>query len=434
MKKVLILMLAMVIVLSLAACGGRGSENGISNPSNNADVQTTDNPKETAFSSENFSKDSLYGHVVNFGGYRWLILKTEETKMLIISEDVIMEKAYHESGIASTWADCSLRTYLNNEFYNTFNAADKAMILETTNYGVKDDKDTKDKIFLLNEDEVNRYFTNNGDRIARYQYYGSENDTWFAGESWWLRSPMNYGVDYNGAVSNVKPNISEKCGIRPVMWINITSEIHASEISRISVPYVWGTKPFDSVQINDRISFDAYTWRVLSKENGKVLIIMDDVFATYEFSDDSNILWEDNPIRAYLNGDFYNTFSAVEQAKILETDNSNPDFYDIDDGQNETKDKIFLLSHNEIFKYFKDNGDRIVRYCLDFDNDIWDGNGSFWWMRSATIADKDRTGYVIKEVENIPFYVDNVGSITTSHSGVQTRNYGIRPAMWIGFE
>ncbi len=83
-----------------------------------------------------------------------------------------------------------------------------------------------------------------------------------------------------------------------------------------------------------------------------------------------DITWEHCDLRAWLNGEYYDTaFSEEEKEAILETHLSNPDNPKYNTpGGNDTDDRIFLLSIDEAEKYFKDDADRAT--------------GSWWWLRS----------------------------------------------------
>jgi len=98
-------------------------------------------------------------------------------------------------------------------------------------------------------------------------------------------------------------------------------------------------------------------------------------------------------LRQYLNEEFYDMFSVEEKARIVETiiQNNKKSWYNIEGG-NTTNDKIFLLSLDEVVKYFGDSGwlrsrpldarriddqfnsARIARGINDTD--------SWWWLRS----------------------------------------------------
>ena len=205
-------------------------------------------------------EDFNIGSTMPFGDYNWRILDIKNNTALIITENIIEHRAYHDVYNDITWADCSLRKYLNGEFYDKFNVTDKSRISPVINknpdnqwYGSKGGEDTEDSIFLLTiEDVVCRYFgdsseklyspgknqrywferkdKNNSKRIARLE--ANKEGIWW----WWLRSPgrVNVKAVYIHGDGNIgiqgnnilKGNISDgKCtgGVRPALWLKLES-------------------------------------------------------------------------------------------------------------------------------------------------------------------------------------------------------------------
>nr|WP_294489889.1 DUF6273 domain-containing protein [uncultured Anaerosporobacter sp.] len=197
------------------------------------------------------------GDKIVFGSYDWRVLEIKNDRALIITECIIEQRPYHDAYTDITWADCSLREYLNGEFYDTLATVDKSRIIPGLNknlnnqwYGTDGGADTRDSIFLLSLDEVCRYFgdsteklynkgknqrywferkdENNSKRLARLQ--GSEWCWW-----WWLRSPGRvnikaayiWGTDGTIGIQGnniLKGNISDgKCtgGVRPALWLKL---------------------------------------------------------------------------------------------------------------------------------------------------------------------------------------------------------------------
>ena len=196
------------------------------------------------------------GDKISFGSYEWRVLEVQNNTALIITEYIIEQRAYHNAYKDITWADCSLRKYLNSEFYDRFTTAEKSRIIPVLNknpdnqwYGTKGGTDTQDSIFLLSiEETVCRYFgdsssklyspgknqrywferkdKNNSKRIARLE--SRKEGSWW----WWLRSPGrvsikavyihgdgNIGIQGNNIL---KGNISDgecKGGLRPALWL-----------------------------------------------------------------------------------------------------------------------------------------------------------------------------------------------------------------------
>ena len=202
-------------------------------------------------------KEFNIGEVMSFGDYNWRILDIKDDAALIITEDIIEKRPYHDVYEAITWADCSLRKYLNVEFYDKFNAADQSRIIPVINrnpdnqwYGTKGGEDTQDRIFLLSLEEATcKYFGDSSSKLynpgknQRYWFQRKDennskriainkSETWY--HWWWLRSPGRVSVKAvyifpNGNIgiqgNNIlKGNIAEgecKGGVRPALWLKL---------------------------------------------------------------------------------------------------------------------------------------------------------------------------------------------------------------------
>ena len=123
----------------------------------------------------------------------WIVLDKKDDKVFLFSKYILDLQNFNDEYKEISWKDCSLRKWLNNEFYDiAFSNEEKKKILETTNvnkgykevpfYDTKDSKDTVDKVFLLSQDEINIYFKNDGiydneklkqSRIEKYGEYSS---------------------------------------------------------------------------------------------------------------------------------------------------------------------------------------------------------------------------------------------------------------------
>ncbi len=203
-------------------------------------------------------KDISIGSIIPFGGYDWRILDIKDHAALIITENIIDQRSYHDAYKEITWADCSLRKYLNGEFFDKFSLADQSRIIPVTNknpdnqwYGTKGGADTKDSIFILSiEEVVCQYF---GDSSSKLHYPGKNQRYWFERKDennskriarlevkkewawwWWIRTPGrvaikavyihgdgNIGIQGNNIL---KGNLSDgKCtgGVRPALWLNM---------------------------------------------------------------------------------------------------------------------------------------------------------------------------------------------------------------------
>ena len=161
------------------------------------------------------------------------------------------------------------------------------------------------------------------------------------------------------------------------------------------------------------VKFGNYTWKVLDVQDGKALLLTEDIieFRPYHKSC-TEITWADSDIRSYLNSDFItNNFSEEEQQKIIETAVTTPDneWFNVEGGE-DTQDKVFLLSIEEVVKYFGDsgqleNGNPDSEYFIDDEYNEGriaynEGVAEWWFLRSpggeaGRAADMSDVGTII---------------------------------------
>ncbi|MGN0967765.1 MAG: DUF6273 domain-containing protein, partial [Oscillospiraceae bacterium] len=185
----------------------------------------------TGSGSEGGNGGTQVKKTIEMGGYNWIVLDEQDGEMLVLSERILENRAYHSAGGAITWENCELRAYLNGEFYDkTFSDAEKAKIVATTienksnpQYGIAGGNATTDKVFLLSLGEVEKYL-NSGVELLRGLDVQTGEGNW-----WHLRSPgeatdVNASVnvigliDYHGVNDGVKDPTG---GVRPAMWITV---------------------------------------------------------------------------------------------------------------------------------------------------------------------------------------------------------------------
>ena len=70
---------------------------------------------------------------IQFGEYIWRVLTIQRNTALIITDKIIEQRSYHNEYVDITWEDCSLRKYLNTEFYNRFSDEEKERIVPVIN-------------------------------------------------------------------------------------------------------------------------------------------------------------------------------------------------------------------------------------------------------------------------------------------------------------
>ncbi len=193
------------------------------------------------------------GSAVTFGSYEqdsdladgpepilWRVLAIENGRALLISTKGLDCKPYNDETVDVTWETCTIRKWLNDEFFAAaFDVGEQSIIARTTvtaednlAYGTDAGNDTLDRVFLLSISEAERYFDSDIDRMCFPTAY-SEDKGCFVNEFyddtcwWWLRSPGNdsnvaAGVDGGGSVFESGDHVSAGIvTVRPALWINL---------------------------------------------------------------------------------------------------------------------------------------------------------------------------------------------------------------------
>ncbi len=200
----------------------------------------------------------------------------------------------------------------------------------------------------------------------------------------------------------------------------------------------------ETVKIGLPITFGGYTWRVLDLTDDSALLLTEYMIEQRPYHDAyTDITWAECNLRKYLNGAFYDRFSATESKRIIPTDHENPDnpWYGTKGGA-DTRDSIFLLSIEEAAcHYFGDSSSLLYhpgkkqRYWFErkdqnnrrrtarLADQEWD---SWWWLRSP-----GRTS--VKAA-----YIHGDGNIGIQGNNILKGNIGdgrciggVRPALWL---
>ena len=214
---------------------------------------------------------------------------------------------------------------------------------------------------------------------------------------------------------------------------------------------------FSDIRVGDEFDFGTYeqdgnlkngyepiTWQVLSKNDDNMLVVSKKVLDILPYNvENKDTTWESSTIRRWLNEKFIlAAFNDSEKKLIAEMTLTNEDnaVYGTDGG-NATKDKIFILSQQDVtnpaygFSTSYDEKD-INRRCaatkyaiaagsgMYFDYTTKEGLGTcYWWVRTPGYKSDYGTyvhdyGYVLSDGNSFDY-----GYVYYSH--------GVRPAMFI---
>ncbi len=187
-----------------------------------------------------------------------------------------------------------------------------------------------------------------------------------------------------------------------------------------------------SARIGNLVTFGNYNgaleWLVIGEEGDNLLLITKDCIEALPYHNErKKVTWESCDLRKWLNKDFIETvFSEGERKIIVSTELENPDnkrmFGAI--GGNNTTDRVFLLSHDEVLKYFPDGWNiyteptpsaekNITKYEID-GREFW-----WWWTRSPGLGQDMAT-----VVSGVTLGIGDDGLVVTE-------KHGVRPAIWV---
>ena len=202
LKKLCALLLVVALMLGLCSCG------------------TSKDEKADTSNRTTFGKIKA-GDYISFGSYpqtssgddntpiEWLVLESDEETALLISRYALDGRPFNEKFEDTTWETCTLRSWLNNKFFNkAFSAEEKQSILQSDVSADKSPKwntnpgnATKDNVFLLSVVEAYKYFESDDARRCAPTDYAikrgvrTSDDFNVEGRNacwWWLRSPGDY--------------------------------------------------------------------------------------------------------------------------------------------------------------------------------------------------------------------------------------------------
>lgn len=303
MKKIVCLLLALIMAVSVfAGCTGSPENTNTSPAETGSSASTGRTDNDTAADSKGQSANPSDPQVsaeleslkasdkFTFGTWEqdgnggkepitWVVLRQDVGKLFVTTEKLLEFMPFkkgtdEEKYPKSLYKDSDLRSFLTGDFYNNaFTDAEKGMIQTTvikTNY--KDESyneltyETEDKVFALSKDEAARYVCGVGSivygvptqRVANENPYKMNSISGVDGVekamSWWLR---DMGVDsskyaasipaYTTRKYNNNDNVYDGGGVRPAMWIVYNAD-EANGYAKGEV------KPKEDEQLNARIA------------------------------------------------------------------------------------------------------------------------------------------------------------------------------------
>ena len=382
----------------------------------------------------------------------WIMLEERDGKALLLSKYALDAIPYNKKLEDTTWEQCTLRSWLNNDFLSEALEAEKYRICTTRvstdvypAYHTKAVRDTDDKIFLLSKEEVEKYLSVDVKTCYPTEYAKTTNLLIYSGEykysgscPWWLRSSGNDSsyaatVDMDSVTYGEKVDVGEN-GIRPALWIN---GLFKDKQRKENVVQGRQIAIVDFYEGRGIVKLGSYkgspiSWIMLEERDGKALLLSRYALDAIPYTNSSKkTTWEQCTLRSWLNNDFLSEALEVERYRICTTRVST-DVYPAYHTKvvRDTDDKIFLLSKEEVKKYFSNDYEKRC-YPTEYakTTTLWvlkdeDACGYYgtcsWWLRSPVNYGKSAAG--VGQGGHVDAYTIN------------SDNVAVRPALWINLE
>lgn len=255
-------LLLLSLLLSLTACGQTTSQQ----TQTGAEAGTVSAEQSDAKAEPLSAGELGWGAIVSFGSYEqdndlnngrepieWMVLDVQEDRVLLVSRQILEDRAFDESGEDRLWNECSLRTWLNDSFFKeAFTEREQASVqlshLETPGESVHDTElvpATEDRVFLLSIQEVEQYFGlawgstghfYDNDIKAQPTAYAlsggmetkNQRASWYLRSSGWIGDKSFSSVSVDGgitSVSDIGPVEGKVRGVRPAVWVDLDADL-----------------------------------------------------------------------------------------------------------------------------------------------------------------------------------------------------------------
>jgi len=195
---------------------------------------------------ESATENNAEFETITFGTYQgeaieWIVLDTDADGNLFVLSKYALDVIPYDTTLTDvTWETCTLRQWLNSDFYNAaFSSEEQSRIIlstitnpDMTEYGLNTPggNDTQDYIFCLSFDEAVEYLdalNKTNSRCEPTEYAISQNIFLFEDSiycHWWLRSPGRdnrcaTNISYDGYPETYTGTEAPLYGVRPAMWI-----------------------------------------------------------------------------------------------------------------------------------------------------------------------------------------------------------------------
>lgn len=292
-----------------------------------------------------------------------------------------------------------------------------------------------------------KYLYDDKGRLLKNYFYADKNEKkYYSDENGMLVTDTFVLINYKTA-----SNIRHRYFNDKVYYFNysgigheIEGKLANSVLNAEAVKKTFEYENIDKAKIGDFVKFGYYNdnhtdleleWEILDKTNDRLLLISKFIVLNMKYEkydndelDKSMLSWKNSNVRIFLNNKFINSvfkdnkyYNKILETKILD----NNEFVD---------DKIFILSNDEITKYydvnkFDSNGDlsnsNAYTMAYHFVNDIYVERDNPLYLSLSPYMTRN-----INLNDNTISVVKASGELGYSNLD---NSYGIRPAMWIKY-
>ena len=262
----------------------------------------------------------------------------------------------------------------------------------------------------------------------------------------WPKKIDNKPINYNLVIIITFVVVAIAVGIWAVNWIQRNQQTGAMQNQRAAAAEATVSNRLQAADVGSIIRFGRYEqngnhndgyedieWRVLSRENGRILVISQSIIERIPYDSKTSHLvpaWDDSAVCLWLNSSFlHNAFSEDEQRQIETVTVSN--------SVRNSQDKVFLLSAPEARQYFRSNEDRISHpTAFIYSNNDWTTSGRAWESEEyESLSNLGRDSWLLRaegSFAQCAAYVNGEGEIREAYgNGLGDYINGVRPAMWI---
>ncbi|MBQ6603295.1 MAG: hypothetical protein IJH99_07850 [Eubacterium sp.] len=254
-RKILCLLLSAGMLLT-SACAKRQERSAVTQPVSYVEEESYSPGGEASQEPEEPQVLPQKGDIVVFGSWeqngeaadgpeqiRWIVLSAGGNELTLFSEYCLDTVPFNEEQTRVTWETCTLRSWLNNDFYrDAFSEEERQLILlshqsfwNNDYYGTDGGNDTDDYVFLLGADaQETMYQADAGARFAvatRHAYLtGCETGQYTGYATYWIAGAAAnkeyalyvdaMGTYYDGGTDAWGAEVSSRdIGVRPCIRI-----------------------------------------------------------------------------------------------------------------------------------------------------------------------------------------------------------------------